>query len=506
MYYAIEIAVIALTLLVLYISYLIWNNVSKLKHIPGTWQVMFAPTKIPLLAPTFYFGNWQDIADAVKEKGKDGVLRVSYYNFNSVIVSNKSLLKEIFVTKQSSFDKPAIVYDMFNIFGENILSALTTEAWKRHHKVCYPAFSIDNLNYMCEEAVNTADLLFSKVWNERLKKNSKDGKSFMLDLDDYSMITIEVLGRAGFGMSFGVFDENDESGRQLREAVEIIFNRGLLLRRFFADTLIEKPVMNSFGVDHAVNVVDTALGKYIDQRKKELELDFDNFSKRDILSLMVKANLQEKTLTDLELKSNAFIFTVAGEETTSTTLLWVTYELAKNPHIQEKARKEVENILPNKQKPTSEDFDKLVYVNAVILESLRRHPPVFTVLKSANKDVTIGEYLMKKGTMVECSFYGVHMDENIWPDPQKYDPERFMDLEFRNKVQHDFSFVPFSMSLRRCIGFKFAQLEACMVLTRLLQFYRLELMNDEANGDVITLSNGVTVRPQNLKVKITPLE
>lgn len=222
-------------------------------------------------------------------------------------------MKEVFVTKQSCFDKPAIVYDTFNVFGENIVSSLTTESWKRHHRVCFPAFSIDNLNYMCEEAVNTADLLFSKVWNERLKKNSKDGRSFMLDEKDYSMITIEVLGRAGFGLSFGMFDDKDESGRQLREATEIIFNRGLILRRFFAHTLIENAVMKISGVEKAVEVVDSALGKCIDQRKKELETDFDNFSKKDILSLMVKANMQEKAWTDLELKSNAFIFTLAGE-------------------------------------------------------------------------------------------------------------------------------------------------------------------------------------------------
>ncbi|KAG2388940.1 hypothetical protein C9374_014340 [Naegleria lovaniensis] len=311
------------------------------------------------------------------------------------------------------------------------------------------------------------------------------------------------------GISFGVFDELDRSGREFHDAVDKIFGSGLnliILRRFFSRTLLEKPLMKYCGMDHAVSVVNRVLDQCIEQRKKELETNFDSFSKRDILSLMVKANMEENSLSNLELKSNALIFTLAGEETTSTTLLWVTYELAKNPDIQEKARKEIETLLPNQQFPTSDDYEKLHHVNAIILESLRRHPPVFSVLKTPTKDVMIGDKLIPKGSLIDACIYGIHMDEQLWPNPYKFDPERFMDLEFRNKAQHDFSFMPFSMSLRKCIGFKFAQMEACMVLSRLLQFYRFELLNDESNEkDRVTLSSGITVRPQNLRVKIYPI-
>ena len=144
----------------------------------------------------------------------------------------------------------------------------------------------------------------------------------------------------------------------------------------------------------------------------------------------------------------SLIFTLAGEETTSTTLGWILYELSKNPHIQERARSEIKKLHPNNEKPNAESFEKLEYVNALIMETLRLHPAVYSALKVANKDVTLGEYKIPKGTFIETHISGTHKD---WPEAEVFNPDRFMDAEFRSKCQHDYSFLAFSSGLRKCI-------------------------------------------------------
>lgn len=361
------------------------KNMAKVSHIPGTFQFMFSPIRIPLLAPLFYMGNWEEIYQAIDKYGdKKGSLRVSYQAGNTFTTCNKDILKEIFITKASAFDKPEFLYDMFNLIDVNILSALTTSDWKKHHKVVSPAFSKDNLEYVCEEAVNCTDLMMKLFWEKRLKK---DGKLTLSD-DDFCSITLEVLGRAGFGLSFGVFDEKDETGKQFRDAVEKVINIGIMVKRFAPNTFLYHLILKLTGIEKAITFVNNILDKHIEERKKEADENFDNFSKRDILSLLVKGNTIEKVLTNSELKSNSLLITLAGDETTSTTLRyvniysnhliqilqtcsWIIYHLSKNKDVQEKAREEVNKLLPNQEKPSAETFEKLEYINAIVMETLR---------------------------------------------------------------------------------------------------------------------------------------
>ena len=195
---------------------------------------------------------------------------------------------------------------------------------------------------------------------------------------------------------------------------------------------------------------------------------------------------------------------VAGEETSSTSLQWLTYELAKHPHIQEKAREEIKHALQN-DKPSYESFEKLTYVNAVIMENLRYHSPVTAVVKVAKKDMTLGKFIIPKGTFIPTNLFLANNSEDNWPGANEFNPDRFLDEELRAKCQHDFTFIPFSMGYRKCIGYKFAEIEIFCVIVRLLQHYRFELVNKEDEGDIVYPVSAVTITPGNLKVRIVPL-
>src|SRR3989338_7826960 len=122
---------------------------------------------------------------------------------------------------------------------------------------------------MCQEAAIVTDLL-TDVWEERIQK-SQDGESFKFDCDDFSMVTLEVLGRSGFNISFGVFDKEDESGRDFRNAVEKMFSVGIILRRFLNGVpLLYTWAQKMLGVTSAVEVINKTLDRAIQERKKEI--------------------------------------------------------------------------------------------------------------------------------------------------------------------------------------------------------------------------------------------
>jgi len=177
--------------------------------------------------------------------------------------------------------------------------------------------------------------------------------------------------------------------------------------------------------------------------------------------------------------------------------------LSKHPEIQQKVYDEIERVLGGRA-PTYDDVPSLTYTNAVIMETLRYHPPVINVFKHVCKKATkIGKFDIPKGTLVASLIYGAHHRNELWPNANKYDPERFMDAEFRESVQHDFTWIPFSAGNRKCIGYKFALLEACVILTKMIQSYQFTLLNDES-VDPVTEKPGVTSRPtDNLKLKVT---
>ena len=152
--------------------------------------------------------------------------------------------------------------------------------------------------------------------------------------------------------------------------------------------------------------------------------------------------------------------------------------------------------------PNYEDYPQLNYVNAVIMESTRLHPPVTQVVRVAKKTTPVGDFVIPKDYGVLVSIYCANRSEHNWEHAESFIPERFpMNAEEQVKIQHDFSWIPFSAGNRKCIGFKFALIEECTILSRMLQFYTFELGNDESNPkDRVFDVKGVTVRPGNLKL------
>ena len=170
--------------------------------------------------------------------------------------------------------------------------------------------------------------------------------------------------------------------------------------------------------------------------------------------------------------AQSWVFFMAGYETTSSALAFATYQLALNDDIQ---RKLYEEVLTSVDSNGDIDYDlisRLPYLDSVISETLRMHSPFMRVGRRTMSDYTLGNtgISIKKFEQVEIPIYAIHMSEEFYPDPQKFDPDRFMSERRRQLIPY--TYLPFGGGPRNCIGMRFALMEIKLCLTQLIHRYK----------------------------------
>ncbi|KAH7943442.1 hypothetical protein HPB52_008477 [Rhipicephalus sanguineus] len=189
------------------------------------------------------------------------------------------------------------------------------------------------------------------------------------------------------------------------------------------------------------------------------------------------------SMTDQHVVSNCFIALGGGFETTSLTLALLLDELARNPEEQQKLYAELSSALPGDVTPEVL-FDKLQdlkRLEMVINEGLRKYPPlVFFTARMCYPDTELAGKIIPGGTRVIVPTWNIHRNPDLWPNPDRFNPERFS--EGWEKEKHPASYVPFGMGPRECIGKKFALLELKMAIFKLVRRYEFSLSPQSASA------------------------
>ncbi|NCJ06747.1 cytochrome P450 [Synechococcales cyanobacterium C] len=198
-----------------------------------------------------------------------------------------------------------------------------------------------------------------------------------------------------------------------------------------------------------------------------------NPERQDILTLLMSA--QDETgagLTDEELRDELMTLLVAGHETTATALTWAMYWLHKLPDVRTHLRSELQNL------EDLEDVNALLrlpYLNAVCSETLRIHPVgILTFPRVVRTPVAIAGHTLDPGTIILGCIYLAHRCESVYPQPEQFRPERFLERQFS-----PYEYLPFGGGARRCIGMAFAQFEMKVVLAHILSEVELSLANSK---------------------------
>jgi cytochrome P450 len=203
-------------------------------------------------------------------------------------------------------------------------------------------------------------------------------------------------------------------------------------------------------------------------------------------------------LEDSELRDQAMTPFLAGHETMALALTWTWYLLSQNPEVDEKLAAQLRAVLGGRE-PAPSDLPALPYLGQVLKAYLRLYPPAWGIGREALEDFEVSGYHLPAGTRVFTSQWVTHRDPRLFPEPDRFHPDRWRDDPVARGKMPRFASFPFGGGPRVCIGAGFAQMEAALVLAAIAQRFRMTLIPDHP----IRLLPGVTLRPKS-GIRVTP--
>jgi cytochrome P450 len=221
-------------------------------------------------------------------------------------------------------------------------------------------------------------------------------------------------------------------------------------------------------------------------------IDAHRLSGRDsgsLLDLMLAASTANDEASRQALRDQVITIFLAGYETVANALSWTWYLLSENPDCEAKLHEEVDRVLAGRL-PVAADVPNLRYAETVMAESLRLYPPAWAMGRYARDDFPLGEYYLPARTTVLISQFVTQRDPRYFPDPLRFDPDRFSAEGKARRTK--FTYFPFGAGARQCIGESFAWMEGVLILATVAQKWKLRL----APGHAIEPQPLITLRPK----------
>ncbi|ORX82529.1 cytochrome P450 [Basidiobolus meristosporus CBS 931.73] len=457
--------------------------------------------KIPVPPTSIFLGTipqlMPDFPKSMKDyfEEYDSPILEIYYLSTKVISTNHPSIAELFAQESEYFTKKVAqpFEEVKEIGGDGLFTTSSDEkVWKLAHKLLVPAFSSTSMKAYTQEMGQLA-LKMVGVLNE-----FETDEPFVVT-DWMTRITFETIGKVGFGYDFGLVESKDCPLHPFIDAMA--FCMGQLDPRTSRSKYWKKlPIWSNFKFDENMAYMRSVVDEVVTQRKKA---PVEDGSLSDLLGFMLEArdkSTGEKLSDDL-IRDQVVTFLIAGHETTSNTLSWCLYLLARHPVILHKVLQEIVNAgITGEEPPTGAQVSKLKYLGQVLKETLRMYPPVSSVQKYCTKDCVLPfGYRVEKDTVVEISIYPLHYNAGIWPEPEIFNPDRFSAAEEANRSPY--AWLPFSSGPRACIGMQFALQEAKIILAVLLMKFEFHLKDDKP---VYYDLAAPTLKPENLFMTVTP--
>ncbi|KAH7699044.1 cytochrome P450 3A24-like protein [Aphelenchoides avenae] len=366
----------------------------------------------------------------------------------------------------------------------NMLTVKRGDDWRRVRNVITPAFTTGKMRHLVPLLEESATRLCSLI-----DRHIKDDREIPLK-EIMGRISLDMIARCGFAVDIGSFDEGEESPfiTHTKEIFKIPIAKALMV---FSTPFISDTLESFFGIDLMANAATDFFRNILERLYDERRADPQARDKyRDLFQQLVNAMEDEdheqttedgisheeirqhtvKHVSKMEVLAQSFILLIAGYETTGTTLHFALYFLAKLPEIQQKALEEIEQVVRDSEHITYEHITNMPYLSQVICETLRICPPALQTNRICNHPITIKGIPFERGTMFTVPIYAMHHDPELYPEPEKFDPDRFLPEE---KARRDpLTYMPFGYGPRNCVGMRLAEFEMRITLAVLLRKYR----------------------------------
>ncbi|XP_049550203.1 cytochrome P450 4A11-like [Orcinus orca] len=356
----------------------------------------------------------------------------------------------------------------------NGLLLLEGQTWFQHRRMLTPAFHYDILKPYVGLMADSVRVMLDK-WEELVSLDLH-----LEVLGHVSLMTLDTIMKCAFSHQ-GSIQTDSPTSRASGNLNNLIFSR---VRNLFHQNIIYRLSPEGRWSHRACQLAHQHTDGVIKLRKahlqKEGELE-EVRSKRhlDFLDILLFARMENgSSLSDRELRAEVDAFMFEGHDTTASGISWTLYALASHPEHQQRCWEEIQSLLGDGASITWDHLDNMPYTTMCIKEALRLYPPVPFIGREMSKPITfpVGPSL-PAGIALSLSFYGLHHNPKVWPNPEVFDPSRFAPGSVRHRA-----FLPFSGGSRNCIGKQFAMNE--MKVAVALTLLRFELAPDPSRVPV----------------------
>ncbi|KAL9708003.1 hypothetical protein quinque_011521 [Culex quinquefasciatus] len=391
-----------------------------------------------------------------------------YFFVNPVVLAlDLDFVKDVLVKDFQYFHDRGVYYNEKDDPLSAHLISLDGSKWKNLRTKLTPTFTSGKMKMMYSTITAVGERM-----QDHLADEIKPGDP--IEIRDFlARFTTDIIGSCAFGLECNSLVDPETMFRQMSRKAFITTPTQFLKAMFgltFRD-LARKMGLRLFRKD----VSEFFMGVVRDTIEYR---ERNKVNRNDFMDLLIKLKnaepLEEGSdnlgpLTFNEIAAQAFLFFLAGFETSSTTLSYCMYELARNPDIQDKARKSVSEVLKQHGSMSYEAVQDMKYLECCINESLRKYPPVANIFRdiTMNYKVPNSGVILEKGYRVAIPVYGIHHDPEYYPDPETFNPDRFTPEQSTNR--HPMAFLPFGEGPRNCIGLRFGMLQTKVGLAYLLQ-------------------------------------
>lgn len=469
---------IAVVVILAYYRYYSWHyGIFKRLGIPG-------PTPIPLLGTMLPMMKEGVEASVTNMKTYGKVIGAFQGPTPLLMIHDTDILKKILVTEFSNFTNrfnPGISdYPL-----AKLITAVKDEHWKHIRSHLTPTFSSGKLRKMNAKMLQSIETLYGNLEKSMIKDEVFEFRALC------GAFTMDVIASTAFGVKVDSHnDPNNQFVRMAKKAIEMSFasfNAILFLfLPFLVKPLSSLGLMSLFPKDAItffVSVIDRAISERQNLDSESTDVDF--------LQLMVNAHVDDdeykkkteeeksssekatwtksKGLSHEEILAQSILFFLAGYDATANTLALFGYELACHPDIQDRLIEEIDRVMKDEKQVTYDlvHASSMPYLDMCISEVLRLYPSGFRTDRVTRNETTINGVRIPKGMTIGISIYALQRDPDVWPDPNKFDPERF--TPEAKAARDPFYYLPFGIGPRNCVGMRLALMELKMAMVYLLQ-------------------------------------
>lgn len=440
------------------------RGVMEIKPVPflGNFSDCFFMRKCP--------GEFiRDLYDASK-----GLPYMGFYIFDKpfILLRDPELVKHVLVKDFNSFSDKYSTTDVKDRLGYANLFMIKNPAWKVLRSKLTPVFTSGKLKKMFDLMLDVG-----KDLETHLNSLCLEGKGKTVDVKDLcAKFTTDLIGTTAYGLKVNCLNNPNAEFRECGKKIfDFTMKRGFeILTMFFMPSLIKIVRPNFFGKESS-DFLRKAFWETVHFRMSS------GIRREDLIDLLIelKKNHENEDLGGFkfdgdDLVAQAAVFFTGGFETSSTTLAFSLYELALQPDIQQRLRSEIlEAVENNNGKVTYEMVTSLPYLDMVVSETLRKYPalPFLERVAGENYELPNSNLTLEKGTPVYISNLGLHYDSEYYPEPYKYDPERFD--EEKKKNRRSCVYLPFGDGPHMCIGIRLGLLESKYGLVQILRNFEV---------------------------------